>query len=404
MIIVADDDEGYGAALVEALARAGRGAVLLAGVDVAVMRAVRDAVLAARPSVVVWRPSHADVAAVDGRPEAAAAISEAAIHFAAAAREARARLVAWSSGWVFGARGAPRDEADEARPEGAYGDALLRAERFATRAHPDTIILRTAPLVARAASGHAPRWLRALDARRGAAPVIHADDVAAAVAALVDDGARGVFHLSGEDPIDASAVRARLGLEPSVPRADAAPGGASNPRPGAAGPAPLLFGKIRRYLPALRPWSEGLGADAQGLRALDEVPPTTTGEVKMGQRHPVRRVEKPWGHEIIWAHAERYVGKLLFIKAGERLSLQYHEQKDETVYVLSGKMVFEHGPRDAAREDLVMKPGDAFRITPHTVHRMIALEDTQILEASTPELDDVVRLEDKYGRQGTSAP
>ncbi|MFO0724596.1 MAG: cupin domain-containing protein [Myxococcota bacterium] len=124
----------------------------------------------------------------------------------------------------------------------------------------------------------------------------------------------------------------------------------------------------------------------------------------MGQRQEVRRVEKPWGHEIIWAHAERYVGKLLFIKAGERLSLQYHQQKDETVYVLSGKMVFEVGAKDAPREDLILKPGDSYRITPFTVHRMIALEDTQVLEASTPELDDVVRLEDKYGRQGTSAP
>jgi mannose-6-phosphate isomerase len=401
MIVVADDDEGYGAALVDALVAAGRGATLLAGVDVSVMRAVRDAIIALRPSVVVWRPSHADAAAVDGQPEAAATISEAAIHFAAAAREARARLVVWSSGWVFSGRGAPRDEADDACPDGAYGDALLRAERFATRAHPDTIVLRAAPLVARAGRGESPRWLRALDARRLAGPVVHADDVAAALRALIDGGARGVFHLSGEAPVEASVIRAQLGLDRSVPRAEEEPRG----QPAwAAGPAPLLFGKIRRYLPALRPWSEGLGADAQRLRALDEGPPTAASEVKMGQRHPVRRVEKPWGHEIIWAHAERYVGKLLFIKAGERLSLQYHEQKDETVYVLTGKMVFEHGPRDAPREDLVMKPGDAFRITPHTVHRMIALEDTQILEASTPELDDVVRLEDKYGRQGTSAP
>ena len=117
-----------------------------------------------------------------------------------------------------------------------------------------------------------------------------------------------------------------------------------------------------------------------------------------------RRVDKPWGHEIIWAHTERYVGKVLFVKAGERLSLQYHEKKDETVYVMSGKMVFEVGPKDGAREDLIMKAGDSYRITPFTTHRMIALEDTHILEASTPELDDVVRLEDKYGRAGTKAP
>ncbi len=125
-------------------------------------------------------------------------------------------------------------------------------------------------------------------------------------------------------------------------------------------------------------------------------------ENKMGHRQDVRRVEKPWGHEIIWAHTERYVGKVLFVKQGERLSLQYHEKKDETVYVLSGKMVFEVGPKDQPREDLIMKAGDSYHITPFTTHRMIALEDTHILEASTPELDDVVRLEDKYGRQGTS--
>ena len=124
----------------------------------------------------------------------------------------------------------------------------------------------------------------------------------------------------------------------------------------------------------------------------------------MGHPQEVRRVDKPWGHEIIWAHTERYVGKVLFVKAGERLSLQYHEAKDETVYVMSGKMVFEVGPRDEEREDRVMKAGDSYHITPHTVHRMIAIEDTTILEASTPELDDVVRLEDKYGREGTSAP
>lgn len=124
----------------------------------------------------------------------------------------------------------------------------------------------------------------------------------------------------------------------------------------------------------------------------------------MGQRQEVRRVDKPWGHEVIWAHADRYVGKILFIKAGERLSLQYHEKKDETVYVLSGKMIFEVGERDSPRQELVMSAGESYRITPFTVHRMIAVEDTHVLEASTPELDDVVRLEDKYGRQGTSKP
>jgi quercetin dioxygenase-like cupin family protein len=165
----------------------------------------------------------------------------------------------------------------------------------------------------------------------------------------------------------------------------------------------LLFDKLRRYVPALAPWSAGL--DVPRPAPAEPAPPAVApGDKKMGHPQPVRRVDKPWGHESIWAVSERYVGKLLFIRAGERLSLQYHVQKDETVYVLSGKMVFEVGPVGGPRDDLILKPGDAFRITPHTVHRMIAIEDTQVLEASTPELDDVVRLEDKYGRQGTSQP
>ena len=124
----------------------------------------------------------------------------------------------------------------------------------------------------------------------------------------------------------------------------------------------------------------------------------------MAGEQEVRRVEKPWGYEIIWAHTDRYVGKILFVKAGEQLSLQYHEEKDETVYVLSGRMRFEVGPKDGEYEQIVMEQGQSYHISPHTVHRMIAIEDTQILEASTPEINDVVRLEDRYGRAGTSDP
>lgn len=112
-----------------------------------------------------------------------------------------------------------------------------------------------------------------------------------------------------------------------------------------------------------------------------------------------RRVPKPWGHELIWAETDRYVGKILHIKAGESLSLQYHERKDETIYVLSGELIFEHGPiGDAPLTRVTLKPGESFRITPHLRHRMSAAIDCDILEASTPELDDVVRLEDRYGR------
>jgi len=110
-----------------------------------------------------------------------------------------------------------------------------------------------------------------------------------------------------------------------------------------------------------------------------------------------RRVDKPWGYELIWAHAERYVGKILHVSRGHALSRQYHRVKDETVHLLSGSMRFEFDAGGGPRE-VVFRPGDSMRIRPGTVHRMVALEDCEVLEASTPELDDVVRLEDRYGR------
>jgi len=112
----------------------------------------------------------------------------------------------------------------------------------------------------------------------------------------------------------------------------------------------------------------------------------------------VRRVEKPWGYELHWAKTERYVGKVLHVEAGHALSLQYHNVKDETIYVYSGKMLFEV-ERNGELAKIEMGPGDSFHVTPKTVHRMTAIEDCDILEASTPELDDVVRIEDRYGRQ-----
>jgi mannose-6-phosphate isomerase len=118
-----------------------------------------------------------------------------------------------------------------------------------------------------------------------------------------------------------------------------------------------------------------------------------------------RRVEKPWGWELIWADAEAYVGKILFVKAGESLSLQFHREKDESWYVESGRARLELG--DVGQEALdeeVVTAGASFRYRPGTVHRITALEDTTILEVSTPHLDDVVRLEDRYGREGTNKP
>jgi mannose-6-phosphate isomerase-like protein (cupin superfamily) len=118
-----------------------------------------------------------------------------------------------------------------------------------------------------------------------------------------------------------------------------------------------------------------------------------------------RRVEKPWGWELIWAHADDYVGKILFVKAGESLSLQFHKEKDESWYVQSGRARLELGAvGDTILKEGVIVTGDSFHFVPGTVHRVTALEDTTILEVSTPHLGDVVRLEDRYGREGTSAP
>lgn len=116
-----------------------------------------------------------------------------------------------------------------------------------------------------------------------------------------------------------------------------------------------------------------------------------------------RRVDKPWGYELIWALTDRYCGKVLFVKAGAALSLQFHNEKDESWLVQSGRAKLELGePGQKALNEEVIGPGAAFHYVPGTVHRVTAIEDTTILEVSTPHLDDVVRLEDLYGREGTS--
>ena len=116
-----------------------------------------------------------------------------------------------------------------------------------------------------------------------------------------------------------------------------------------------------------------------------------------------RKVEKPWGWELVWAEAEDYVGKLLFVRAGESLSLQYHEVKDESWLVQEGRAQLELGEVGGELESLEIGPGDAYRFKPGTVHRVTAIEDTLVVEVSTSHLTDVVRLEDRYGREGTSA-
>ena len=117
----------------------------------------------------------------------------------------------------------------------------------------------------------------------------------------------------------------------------------------------------------------------------------------------VKKIEKPWGHELIWALSDTYCGKLLFVKAGAALSLQFHKEKDESWLVQSGRAKLELG--DVGQKLLseeVVGAGAAFRYRPGTVHRVTAIDDTTILEVSTPHLDDIVRLDDLYGREGTS--
>ena len=122
------------------------------------------------------------------------------------------------------------------------------------------------------------------------------------------------------------------------------------------------------------------------------------GREKEGRDTGMKRVEKPWGYELWWAQTDRYVGKLIHVNKGHALSLQYHNRKDETIFVHAGRILFElqEGDTLTKRE---MLPGDSVHVTPPTVHRMTAIEDSDIFEVSTPELHDVVRLEDRYGRE-----
>ena len=112
----------------------------------------------------------------------------------------------------------------------------------------------------------------------------------------------------------------------------------------------------------------------------------------------VTRVDKPWGYELHWAKTDRYVGKVIHVNAGHALSLQYHNQKDETIFLWKGRMLFEIGKDADSLVQREMKVGESVHITPKVVHRMTAIDDCDIFEVSTPELHDVVRLEDRYGR------
>ena len=117
-----------------------------------------------------------------------------------------------------------------------------------------------------------------------------------------------------------------------------------------------------------------------------------------------RRVEKPWGHELIWAHTERYVGKVLVIETGKRLSLQRHEIKDESILVRDGRLRLYLEDDDGVVREHELGPGESRRIPTGRVHRFEAIERCELVEVSTPELDDVIRIEDDFGREGTNAP
>lgn len=125
---------------------------------------------------------------------------------------------------------------------------------------------------------------------------------------------------------------------------------------------------------------------------------TSTFRTPDAQSPPARRVAKPWGHELWFAHTHRYAGKLLHVTAGHKLSLQYHERKDETSYLLSGRMVLSQGASPDALTELEIGPGHVWRNEPYVVHTLEALDDSVVLEVSSPELDDVVRIADEIGR------
>jgi mannose-6-phosphate isomerase-like protein (cupin superfamily) len=115
-------------------------------------------------------------------------------------------------------------------------------------------------------------------------------------------------------------------------------------------------------------------------------------------------VEKPWGSELIWTHTDRYVGKLISVNAGARLSLQFHNEKDESIFIVDGTLNLHLENDNGEVEQIELGPGASQRIETGRIHRFEAISDVRLIEVSTPELDDVVRLEDDYGREGTSAP
>jgi len=114
--------------------------------------------------------------------------------------------------------------------------------------------------------------------------------------------------------------------------------------------------------------------------------------------HQGEKTDKPWGYEILWAKTDGYVGKILFVRKGESLSLQFHREKEETLFLESGSCTLQYGASEAILKSITLSPGDAFHIPPGMIHRLEAKVDCRLFEVSTPQLQDVVRLKDRYGR------
>lgn len=132
-------------------------------------------------------------------------------------------------------------------------------------------------------------------------------------------------------------------------------------------------------------------------------PATASSPTESDQALPTR-VDKPWGYEIWYAHTDRYAGKILHVNPGHRLSLQYHDRKEESCYLLSGRLMLIQGPDADSLTEREIGPGEVWHNTPGVVHTIQGIEDSDVLEVSTPELDDVIRISDDYGREGTSNP
>lgn len=437
MILILQGKDGRAEGLKRGLEREGRVVAIDLEVDLTSMRGVRQAVAAHRPEAVVLAEAWDDLEGCESNPDRAyLRNAEAVIHMAAACMEFEAVPVLLSTAEVFGRSGGPWSEGDSPEPLSVLAESRLRGETLLARAAKNCLILRTGPIIGDRLD---EAWARLAEGVEAAddeyvSPVA-ALEIGRAIHALLAARQTGLFHVvAPEPPVTraalAEALAAALGLPPGVVVARS--GRSIAGKAARARSAVLVSDRLARHLAApLAPWRTALGSPAavaapaaEGRR--DPAAPARRGETAdppTGVRAPdgaggaappragpqagrqtARKVEKPWGHELLWAETERYAGKLIFVRGGERLSLQYHERKDETIHVLSGKIVLEVGPKDREREDLILKPGEGFRFPPNTVHRLTALEDTQLLEASTPELEDVVRLEDKYGRAGTSTP